>query len=313
MNQNYNQNFQQSTNTYQNINTNKTRICPRCGNIVNKKVTYCPFCRSKIKSGNNGCLIVLIAVIVMFLVFAAVVGSNSDNKKAKENAAGYTESEYKEMCKSVSYDEIARSSEAMKGQYITFSGEIGQVISDGKYSLYVDDELNRIVFTSDTSKRILEGDEVTIWGESVGFYEGTTVLGASVKEPEIAAVYVNIKKSSDLDPGKNDDVNIDDPDVPKEYTNALKKAKIYSDEMYMSKAAIYDILTSEYGEAFSEDAATYAIENLDADYYANALHKAQIYQDDMAMSPSNIYEQLISENGEQFTEEEAQYAIDNLQ
>lgn len=101
--------------------------------------------------------------------------------------------------------------------------------------------------------------------------------------------------------------------IPKEYTNALTKAKIYSDTMHMSKAAIHDQLTSEYGEGFSEEAANYAMENLVADYKANALHKAHTYQDTMAMSTSAIYDQLISEYGEQFTEEEAQYAIDNLE
>lgn len=101
--------------------------------------------------------------------------------------------------------------------------------------------------------------------------------------------------------------------VPKEYSNALKKAKTYSDTMHMSKAGIFDQLTSEYGEGFSEDAANYAVENLKADYKNNALEKAKTYQDSMAMSPSAIYDQLISEYGEKFTEEEAQYAIDNLE
>lgn len=100
--------------------------------------------------------------------------------------------------------------------------------------------------------------------------------------------------------------------TPIEYTNALINAKIYSDEMHMSKAAIHDQLTSEYGDQFSEEAADYAVENLEADYKYNALQSAKIYQDELAMSPNAIYDQLISDYGEQFTEEEAQYAIDNL-
>ena len=102
-------------------------------------------------------------------------------------------------------------------------------------------------------------------------------------------------------------------DVPTEYKSALKKAKTYSDMMHMSKAGIYDQLTSEYGEQFTEEAAQYAIDNLDADWKANALEKAKSYQEQMAMSPSAIYVQLTSEYGEQFTAEEAQYAIDNLE
>lgn len=97
-----------------------------------------------------------------------------------------------------------------------------------------------------------------------------------------------------------------------EEKNALKKAEIYSSTMHMSKQAIYDQLTSEYGEKFQADAAQYAIDNLQADFKTNALEKAKSYQNTMSMSKSAIYEQLISQYGEKFTEEEAQYAIDNL-
>ena len=101
-------------------------------------------------------------------------------------------------------------------------------------------------------------------------------------------------------------------EVPREYKAALSKAEIYAQTMNMSKAAIYDQLTSELAEGFPEEAAQYAIDNLEWDWKANALAKAKIYAETMAMSDSAIYEQLISEVGEKFTAEEAQYAVDNL-
>ena len=101
--------------------------------------------------------------------------------------------------------------------------------------------------------------------------------------------------------------------IPTEYKTALKKAKIYSDNMNMSKVGIYEQLTSEYGEKYTAEAAQYAIDNLQVDWKENALKKAKTYQESMAMSPSAIYDQLVSEYGEKFTAEEAQYAIDNLQ
>ncbi|MGO5282135.1 Ltp family lipoprotein [Catenibacterium mitsuokai] len=94
--------------------------------------------------------------------------------------------------------------------------------------------------------------------------------------------------------------------------NALAKAEGYSSRMHMSKAAIYDQLTSSYGEGFPPEAAQYAVDHLVADYKANALEKAKSYQTNMHMSRSAIYDQLTSSYGEQFTAEEAQYAIDNL-
>lgn len=103
------------------------------------------------------------------------------------------------------------------------------------------------------------------------------------------------------------------PDIPKEYSSALSKAEQYSDTLHMSKQGIYDQLVSEYGEQFSEEAAQYAIDNLEADYKANALEKAKEYQDTMDMSPEAIRDQLTSEYGEKFTQEEADYAVENLE
>lgn len=100
--------------------------------------------------------------------------------------------------------------------------------------------------------------------------------------------------------------------VPTEYKSALKKAQSYSDTMHMSKAGLYDQLTSEYGEKFSAEAAQYAIDNVNADWKNNALKKAESYQETMSMSPAAIYDQLISDYGEKFTAEEAQFAVDNL-
>lgn len=101
--------------------------------------------------------------------------------------------------------------------------------------------------------------------------------------------------------------------IPREYTAALKKAETYAAMMHMSKAGIYEQLTSEYGENFPIEAAQYAIDNIVWDWKENALKKAESYAEMMSMSNSAIYDQLVSEYGEKFTPEEAQYAIDNLE
>ena len=119
--------------------------------------------------------------------------------------------------------------------------------------------------------------------------------------------FIASQKTSNNDSNTNTNSN-----VPQEYKSALNKAKSYSDTMHMSKAGIYDQLTSEYGEKFSAEAAQYAIDNLNADYNANALAKAKSYQEQMSMSPEAIKDQLISEYGEKFTPEEADYAIQHL-
>lgn len=100
--------------------------------------------------------------------------------------------------------------------------------------------------------------------------------------------------------------------ISSEYSNALKKAEMYSTSMHMSKQGLYDQLISPYGENFPADAAQYAIDNIVADWNENALAKADSYANAMYMSKAGVYDQLISEYGEKFTKEEAQYAVDNV-
>lgn len=122
------------------------------------------------------------------------------------------------------------------------------------------------------------------------------------------------ERSSEITTAAKTETNTDaSGDIPKEYRSALNKAKMYSETMHMSKAGLYEQLTSEYGEQFSKEAAQYAIDNIEADWKENALVKAKEYQDTMDMSPEAIREQLASEYGEKFTQEEADYAIEYLE
>lgn len=109
-------------------------------------------------------------------------------------------------------------------------------------------------------------------------------------------------------------VEEEDPadDIPKEHQAALKKADTYANSMHMSKAGVFDQLTADMGEQFSEEAAQYAVDNVETDWKENAYEKAVTYQDDMAMSTEAIRDQLTADFGEKFTQEEADYAVEKL-
>ena len=154
----------------------------------------------------------------------------------------------------------------------------------------------------------------TAGGSDSGNVESVQEISQSISENTIAEN--ESEDNAPIEDKVEDTAPIEDKveeKVPTEYKSALKKAKSYSDIMNMSKAGIYNQLTSEYGEKFSAEAAQYAIDNVEVDWKENALKKARSYQDIMSMSPSAIYDQLVSEYGEMFTAEEAQYAIDNLE
>jgi hypothetical protein len=134
---------------------------------------------------------------------------------------------------------------------------------------------------------------------------------AAAKKEQEKKEAAEAKAKAEAEAKAKEDTKAED-DVPVEYKSALKKAESYAKTMNMSKIAIFEQLTSEYGEKFSPESAQYAMDNLEFDWKANALKKAESYSKTMHMSKQGIYEQLISENGEKFTVDEAQYAIDNL-
>mgnify|MGYP002722580826 CR=1 FL=1 len=102
-------------------------------------------------------------------------------------------------------------------------------------------------------------------------------------------------------------------DVPREYKNALKSAENYISMMPFSEKGLLRQLTSDAGDKYPEEAAQYALENLEVDWNEQALKSAKHYSDMMPMSDDELKQQLTSDAGEGFTEEQAQYAIDNLE
>lgn len=94
--------------------------------------------------------------------------------------------------------------------------------------------------------------------------------------------------------------------APREHQNALQKGYDYLDYTAFSKSGLYKQLVYE---EFPEEAAQFAIDNIEADWNAQALAKAKDYLDYSSFSNQGLYDQLVYEG---FTAEEAQYAIDNL-
>jgi hypothetical protein len=86
---------------------------------------------------------------------------------------------------------------------------------------------------------------------------------------------------------------------------ALKSAESYLRMGGFSRAGLLKQLTSEYGESFPIEDATYAVDNSGADWNAQAAKSAQSYIDMGGFSRDGLFEQLTSEYGEQFTADEA--------
>lgn len=111
--------------------------------------------------------------------------------------------------KSVTYQQLARSTDGMADEHIKIKGMIAQVYDDGQgfysgavaitryednYSYYYDDLVLFNIPKEFLSQRPLESDIVTMWGVSSGLTTYETVRGDARTEPSIVVAKVQFEQ-----------------------------------------------------------------------------------------------------------------------
>ena len=108
--------------------------------------------------------------------------------------------QYKEKCKSYSYDEIARDPDDYKGKKAKFSGEVLQVLESSDSSqvdirLAINDDYDQVIYVvydmPEGASRILEDDHITVYGELDGVYTYTSTMNAQITIPIIYAAFID--------------------------------------------------------------------------------------------------------------------------
>ena len=94
--------------------------------------------------------------------------------------------------------------------------------------------------------------------------------------------------------------------------NALQAGQNYVDTLAFSKAGLIQQLSSSAGDGYSKADATFAANNVDADWNEEAVEAAQNYLDTMPMSQDALIQQLSSSAGDKFTPAQAQYAASTV-
>lgn len=181
-------------------------LCKYCKEEIKKGAKICPHCGKKQGMTGAETLVATIIIIpVMIFGLKACTSIRNGYDEASENAAvsseadNYSEDEYKKLCRAVTFEELARDKDALKGEKITVTGEIIQVYDDTYRLNITKDDYgyeDAIVFELDSdslSENILEDDIVTIWGESKGFMTYESVIGQEITVPDIRAVYIDNK------------------------------------------------------------------------------------------------------------------------
>jgi len=103
-----------------------------------------------------------------------------------------------------------------------------------------------------------------------------------------------------------------EPKMTSGQKNALQAAQDYLDTMPFSKAGLIQQLSSSAGAGFSKADATFAANNVDADWNREAVKAAQGYLDTMPMSKNALIQQLSSTAGAGFTRAQARYAVSKV-
>ncbi|WP_228760168.1 Ltp family lipoprotein [Pseudactinotalea sp. HY158] len=93
-------------------------------------------------------------------------------------------------------------------------------------------------------------------------------------------------------------------------SNALRAAESYLSFMPFSRNGLIEQLSSEYGDGYSVEDATFAADNVEVDWNEQAAKAAANYLDLMAFSRKGLIEQLTSEYGDGYTLDQATYGVD---
>lgn len=254
----------------------------------------------------------------------------------------YSDSDYKT---GITFDNISRNQKDYEGKLVYFTGEVVQLMEgddENQIRLAVDGDYDKMILIGYdpeiTTSRILEDDNIEIYGMSVGIFQYESVLGQTISIPAVYVDKINLINGNQITP--NEPVNqpakqpVEKPaeqpakqpaeqpappatkpaaqpttpasNVSAGESNALKSAKSYLDMGGFSKESLKGQL--EY-EGYDANQIQYALDNCGADWKEQALESAKSYlSDDIGFSKLGLMDQL---EYEEFTSDEVQYAIDN--
>lgn len=98
------------------------------------------------------------------------------------------------------YKAVARDPDAHKGDLITFSGKVLQVMESGNYVVFrisSKGNYDNVVYCTytapDNYKRVLEDDKVNVYGTCTGIYTYETIMGGSVTIPSCRIDRIEVK------------------------------------------------------------------------------------------------------------------------
>lgn len=134
--------------------------------------------------------VVSVVLVVLILAMAALVACSGDATHSEEDIQSVVDN-----ASTYTYEELSRN-EDLEGCAIKYSGEVIQE-GDGYYRVALDEDWEDVIYLTynlaEGEDRIIEGDNVKIYGVYKGLYTYESILGESITIPEIEGYKVEVK------------------------------------------------------------------------------------------------------------------------
>ena len=166
-------------------------------------------CNKNKKHGLSVAALIIGSIITAALIAGiskqgGITGSSSSSSASSSSAVSdaLAKRQYIDSCKNVEYKDVARNPDNYKGKLVCISGRVIQVSEQSSYSSvfrisssddFLSDDVWYVTFYHKSNeKRILEDDNVIVYGECLGVTTYTAILGNRITVPAIDAKYIEL-------------------------------------------------------------------------------------------------------------------------
>ena len=118
----------------------------------------------------------------------------------------YSDSDYKT---GITFDNISRNPKDYEGKLVYFTGEVVQLMEgddENQIRLAVDGDYDKMILIGYdpeiTTSRILEDDNIEIYGTSVGIFQYESVLGQTISIPAVYVDKINLINGNQITPNE---------------------------------------------------------------------------------------------------------------
>ena len=178
--------------------TTNITYCKKCGAMINKGIKRCPYCHHKNKGGVG---IILAVIGIVFLCLICSAGSETPTYTPEVTIS---KEDFIAECKEYTYKELARNPSQYIDEKVKLKCKVFQVSQYNNNVIILANIESDELFSSDTiyieykyginEPKILEDDNIVVYGVYKGDYSYTTVLGSQNIVPRVQMYFVDIKE-----------------------------------------------------------------------------------------------------------------------